>query len=48
MEFMAKGNKDFLRIMRLAGIPEGTGDINIIQSGERSGARWKVTVRWEA
>ena len=48
MEFKAKGKKEFLMIMRLAGIPEGTGDINVIQSGESSEARWKVTVKWEA
>ncbi len=47
MELAAKGDKRFMRILRLAGIPAGDGDTMIIQKGEASppGKR-KAVVRW--
>jgi len=48
MELGAKGKKEFLRIMRLAGIPEGEKDIMVIQKGVATDAKRKVELGWVA
>lgn len=47
MELGAKGQKEFLRILRLAGIPEGLMDIVVIQKKETTDAKMKVSIEWE-
>lgn len=46
MELGAEGSKDFLRIMRLAGIPAGEKDVTITQEGHEVKTK-KVIIRWE-
>ena len=48
MELGAKGEKEFLRILRLAGIPEGQKDITLVQKKEPTNIRRKVSIEWEA
>jgi hypothetical protein len=48
MELGAKGQKEFLRILRLAGIPEGEKDITITQKKETADIKKKVSIEWEA
>ena len=48
MEIGAKGQKGFLRILRLAGIPESEEDIMVIQKGVPTQAKRKVIIGWEA
>ena len=48
MELGAKGKKDFIRILRLAGIPEASKDMMVVQNGETTDAKLKVTVKWES
>ena len=48
MELGAKGQKEFLRILRLAGIPEGEKDITLVQKNEETKAKRKVSIGWEA
>jgi hypothetical protein len=46
MELGAVGKKEFLRIMRLAGIPEGEKDVTIAQG--KTDIKKKVSIEWEA
>jgi hypothetical protein len=48
MEIGAKGSRKFIRVMRLAGIPEAEKNIIILQKGVASAAKKRVIVAWEA
>lgn len=47
MKLGVRGKKRFVKIMKLAGVPEKERDIMILQKGERSEAKRKVVVEWE-
>ena len=47
MKLGVKGNKRFVTIMKLAGVPKKERDIMILQKGEHSETKRKVDVEWE-
>ena len=47
MELGAEGSRSFLRIMRLAGIPEGERDAAVVQKGRTARSKRKVVIAWE-